>query len=140
MALEVVGLIPIAHPMKKALAYASAFSVISARRRVMLLRSDIRASPSGIRRASVAHTCSVSVVHSCSVIRFASVVRRYTMLTSRACVAEIFLFSAIDKAAALCYNLSVILRGRVKFPTGGTVRERVCAESVQFRYRQLQSG
>ena len=49
-------------------------------------------------------------------------------------------FLAIDKGAALCYNHHVILRGRVKFPTGGKVRERISAESVQFRYRQLQSG
>ncbi len=28
------------------------------------------------------------------------------------------------------------LQGRVKFPTGGKVRERASAESVQFRYRQ----
>ena len=44
-------------PHEKALAYASAFSVISARRRVMLLRSDIRLHRVGFA-GQVSHTLS----------------------------------------------------------------------------------
>ena len=94
MALEVVGLIPIAHPIRKGLLKLVFNSPFAFRGMLKKFGPDFFSIP----------------------------------------------FLAIDKGAVLCYNHHVILRGRVKFPTGGKVRERISAESVQFRYRQLQSG
>ena len=94
MALEVVGLIPIAHPIRKGLLKLVFNSPFAFRGMLKKFGPDFFGIP----------------------------------------------FLAIDKGAALCYNHHVILRGRVKVPTGGKVRERISVESVQFRYRQLQSG
>ena len=44
----------------------------------------------------------------------------------------------IDKFPNWAYTIAG-LQGRVKFPTGGIVRERK-HEPVRFRYRPLQSG
>lgn len=51
----------------------------------------------------------------------------------------------LDKAGQPRYNLRehlnmVCLQGRVKFPIGGKVRERLGADLVKLQNQQLQSG